>query len=66
MCIGMANGGKLPEFLKEKKYVDDIGRVQIPKVMREKLGIQEGDILRVTALTEIIVLEKCESESDTE
>lgn len=62
MCIGMANGGK--ECINEKSRVDDLGRVYIPKVMRKKLKLQEGDILRVTALTDVIVIEKCEGEEE--
>ena len=62
MCIGMANGGK--ECLSEKSRVDDLGRVYIPKEMRKKLKIQEGDTVRVTALTEVIVIEKCEADTE--
>lgn len=64
MCIGMANGGKMPEFINGKSRVDDLGRAYIPKVMRKKLKLQEGAILRVTALTDVIVIEKCEGEEE--
>ncbi len=64
MCLGMANGGKEPEFITEKKQIDDLGRIQIPREMRKKLGIVEGDVLQLTATGNIIVIEKCEGEEE--
>lgn len=64
MCIGMANGGKTPEFINVKSRIDDLGRIQIPKEMRKKLGINEGDTLQLTATGNIIVIEKCEGEEE--
>jgi transcriptional pleiotropic regulator of transition state genes len=64
MCIGMANGGKMPEFINGKSRIDDLGRIQIPKEMRKKLGINEGDTLRLTATGNIIVIEKCEDDEE--
>lgn len=64
MCIGMANGGKEPEFITEKKQIDDLGRIKIPNEMLKKLGIVDGDILQLTATGNIIVIEKCEGEEE--
>lgn len=64
MCIGMANGGKTPEFITEKKRIDDLGRIQMPNEMRKKLGINEGDTLQLTATGNVIVIEKCEGEKE--
>lgn len=64
MCIGMANGGKEPEFITENKQIDDLGRIQIPNEMLKKLGIVDGDILRLTATGNIIVIEKCEGDEN--
>lgn len=64
MCIGMANGGKEPEFINGKSQIDDLGRIQIPKEMRKKLGINEGDKINITATGNIIVIEKCEGEKE--
>ena len=60
----MANGGKTPEFINVKSRIDDLGRIQIPKEMRKKLGINEGDTLQLTATGNIIVIEKCEGEEE--
>lgn len=62
MCIGMANGGK--ECINEKSRVDDLGGIQIPNEMLKKLGIVDGDILRLTATGNIIVIEKCEGDEE--
>jgi AbrB family looped-hinge helix DNA binding protein len=64
MCIGMANAGKEPEFISEKSQIDDLGRIQIPREMRKKLGVNEGDILQLTATGNVIVIEKCEVEEE--
>ena len=64
MCIGMANGGKEPEFINGKRRIDDLGRIHIPREMRKKLKIEEGDILQITATENIIVIEKCEVEEE--
>lgn len=64
MCIGMANGGKELEFINQNVLIDDLGRIHIPKEMRKKLEIQEGDELRLTATGNIIVIEKCEDDTD--
>lgn len=64
MCLGMANGGKEPEFITEKKQIDDLGRIQISNEMLKKLGIVDDDILQLTATGNIIVIEKCEGEEE--
>lgn len=64
MCLGMANGGKEPEFINQNVLMGDLGRVYIPKEMLEKLNIKKGDELRLTATGNIIVIEKCEGEEE--
>ena len=64
MCLGMANGGKTPEYLTESVLLGDLGRIYIPKEMLEKLNIEKGDELRLTATGNIFVIEKCESEEE--
>jgi AbrB family looped-hinge helix DNA binding protein len=64
MCIGMANGGKEPEFINQNVLMGDLGRIYIPKEMLEKLNIEKGDELRITATGNIIVIEKCEGEEE--
>lgn len=64
MCMGMANGGKEPEFINGKSRIDDLGRIQMPREMRNKLGINEGDTLQLTATGNIIVIEKCEGDTE--
>jgi AbrB family looped-hinge helix DNA binding protein len=64
MCIGMANGGKEPEFINQNVLMGDLGRVYIPKEMRKKLGINEGDTLQLTATGNIIVIEREEKQND--
>lgn len=64
MCIGMANGGKEPEFINGKSRIDDLGRIQIPNEMLKKLGVVDDDILQLTATGNIIVIEKCEGEEE--
>jgi len=38
--------------------VDTIGRVMIPKHVREAMGIEPGDLVRVTVAKESVVSEK--------
>ena len=64
MCIGMANGRREPEFINGKSQIDDLGRIQIPREMRKKLGVNEGDTLQLTATGNIIVIEKCEGDEE--
>lgn len=64
MCIGMANGGKEPEFINGNVLMGDLGRIYIPKEMLEKLNIEKGDELQLTATGNIIVIEKCEDEEE--
>lgn len=65
MCIGMANGGKIPKFIAEKKkQIDDLGRIQIPNEMLKKLGIVDDDVLQLIAIGKVIVIEKCEGEEE--
>jgi AbrB family looped-hinge helix DNA binding protein len=64
MCIGMANGGKEFEFINQNVLIGDLGRIYIPKEMLEKLNIEKGDELRLTATGNIIVIEKCEGEEE--
>ena len=64
MCIGMANGGKEPEFINQNVLMGDLGRVYVPKEMLKKLNIEKGDELRLTATGNIIVIEKCEGEEE--
>ena len=64
MCIGMANGGKEPEFINQNVLIGDLGRIYIPKEMLKKLNIEKGDELRLTATGNIIVIEKCEGDTD--
>jgi AbrB family looped-hinge helix DNA binding protein len=47
-----------------KSQIGDIGRLYIPKEMRKKLNIKEGDILELTATENLIVIEKCESDTE--
>ena len=60
----MANGGNQSSFINSVTKIDDLGRVHIPKEIRKKLGIKEGDILEITATDNLIVIEKCESEGE--
>jgi AbrB family looped-hinge helix DNA binding protein len=64
MRIGMANGGKEPEFINQNVIMGDLGRVYVPKEMLKKLNIEKGDELRLTATGNIIVIEKCEGEEN--
>jgi AbrB family looped-hinge helix DNA binding protein len=64
MCIGMANGGKEPEFINQNVLMGDLGRVYIPKEMLEKLNIKKGDELRLTATENVIVIEREEKQND--
>ena len=64
MCLGMANGGKEPEFINQNVLMGDLGRIYIPKEMLKKLNIEKGDELRLTATGNIIVIEKCEGEDE--
>jgi AbrB family looped-hinge helix DNA binding protein len=64
MCIGMANGGKEPEFINRNVLMGDLGRVYIPKEMLEKLNIKKGDELRLTATGNVIVIEREEKQND--
>lgn len=64
MCIGIANGGKESEFINQNIIIGDLGRMYIPKEMLEKLNIEKGDELRLTATGNIIIIEKCEGDTD--
>ena len=64
MCLGMANGGKEPEFINQNVLIGDLGRIYIPKEMLKKLNIAKGDELRLTATGNIIVIEKCVGEEE--
>jgi AbrB family looped-hinge helix DNA binding protein len=64
MCIGMANGGKEFEFINQNVLIGDLGRIYIPKEMLEKLNIEKGDTLQLTATGNIIVIEKCEGDEE--
>lgn len=54
------------DFSKAKTRVDDLGRILIPKEMRAKVGIAEGDILQLTATDNLIVIEKYDPEEETD
>lgn len=62
MCIGMANGGKEPEFISQNILIGDLGRIYIPKEMLKKLNIEKSDELQLTATGNIIVIEKSEGD----
>lgn len=64
MCIGMANGGKEPEFMSVNFTMGDLGRIYIPQKMFEKLKIKMGDKINITATGNIIVIEKCEGKEE--
>lgn len=65
MCIGLANG--VPnemDYMDSKSLIDDLGRVIIPNEMLKKLGIVDGDVLRITATETLIIIEKCEGDEE--
>jgi bifunctional DNA-binding transcriptional regulator/antitoxin component of YhaV-PrlF toxin-antitoxin module len=64
MCIGMANGGKEPEYLKSKSAINGDGKIIIPENMLKKLNIKEWEVLQLTATGNVIVIEKCEVEEE--
>lgn len=45
------------------RYIDDLGRIVIPKDFREQLGIKEGDQMEICVINEIILIKKCEVET---
>ena len=61
MCFGKSDE-KSPKksFLKRKIRIDELGRIKIPSDMVQRVGIVDGDILRITATTSCIVIEKDE------
>ena len=63
MCIGMANGGKEPEFI-STSFTKDEGRIYIPQKMLKKLNIKTGDKINITATCNVIVIEKCEGDEE--
>ena len=40
-----------------KSQVISLGRITIPKEVREELGIEEGDYVRVEGLTKLVLVE---------
>lgn len=46
------------------RRVDDLGRIMIPKVIRGKLNIRDGDALECFIEKECIVLKKCDRETE--
>lgn len=46
------------------RYIDDLGRIVIPKDFREQLGIKEGDQMEICVINGIILIKKCEVETE--
>ena len=53
-----------PDYIGGIARVDDLGRIHIPKEMRKKLKIEQGDVLQITATENLIIIEKCEGEEE--
>jgi bifunctional DNA-binding transcriptional regulator/antitoxin component of YhaV-PrlF toxin-antitoxin module len=51
-------------FVSSKVVMGDLGKVYIPQKMLEKLNIEKGQVLQLTATGNIIVIEKCEVEEE--
>jgi AbrB family looped-hinge helix DNA binding protein len=52
------------ELIGIKRSVDDLGRVVLPREIRQKLRIREGTSLEIFATTDGVFLKKCYSDSD--
>lgn len=47
-----------------ERRIDDLGRVVIPKVVRQELGIKEGDLLGMRIVGGQVIIERLEETSD--
>ena len=52
------NGVIVPHVKVGEKRIDDLGRIHIPKDVREPLGINYGDVLSIIVSDTSIVLKK--------
>lgn len=44
--------------MKIKKQIDELGRIHIPKIIRENLNIKSNDILEIEILEDKIIIKK--------
>ena len=54
-------GGNYMSAIGIFRRIDDLGRVVIPKVIRKRIGIEEGDSLEIFVNDEEIILRKYET-----
>lgn len=52
------------ECINKKILLGAFGRIEIPKEIRKKLKIYQGDILEITATENLIIIEKFEGDLD--
>lgn len=64
MCLGLANGVRQTEFLSETITMGSLGKICVPQKMLEKLSIERGQKLKITATNNLIVIEKCEDDAE--
>lgn len=48
------------------RQVDDLGRIVIPKDLREKANIKCGDELEITVINNVVIMGKVEESEDEE
>ena len=51
-------------YMSAKSILKSNCQITIPDKMLMKLGIKKGDVLQLTATGNIIVIEKCEDDTD--
>ena len=51
-------------FTDAKTIINNNCQITIPETMLKKLGFEKGDVLRLTATENLIVIEKCEDEEN--
>lgn len=51
-------------FTDAKSIINNNCQITIPETMLKKLGFEKGDVLRLTATENLIVIEKCETEME--
>jgi AbrB family looped-hinge helix DNA binding protein len=52
------------KYLTSRTIVDSAGKILIPETTRKEMGIEKGDILEITSIGNVIVIEKCEGDND--
>lgn len=49
-----------------RKYIDDLGRIHIPKEYRQQLNIKEGQELELVIVNDFIIIGKVRSDNNGE